>query len=142
MGDYNGVPLGGQFHRGRGHSYRHTQTGRPAHCSASASHGSYSAHSGQSSFSALLAQSSHHDSSAQASAGHPSGYQEQQFLHRKGCFECGEFSHFKRECPRLLSGVSQQSSQPMESAPIVIPPTLPSRGGGQAARGRPRGGGR
>ncbi|XP_070050327.1 uncharacterized protein [Nicotiana tomentosiformis] len=106
-GDYSGVPSGGQFHRGRGHSYIHAQTGRPAHRGASASHGSYNAHSGQSSFSALPVLISHHALSAQASAGHSSGYQEQQFRQRRGYFKCGEFGHFKRGCPKLLSRVSQ-----------------------------------
>ncbi|XP_070041369.1 uncharacterized protein [Nicotiana tomentosiformis] len=66
-GDYSGVPLGGQFYRGRGRSYRHAQTGRPAHRGSLASHSSYSAHSGQSTFNALPTQSSYHASPAQAS---------------------------------------------------------------------------
>ncbi|XP_070036019.1 uncharacterized protein [Nicotiana tomentosiformis] len=52
-GDFGSVPSGGQFYRGRGRSFRHAQATRPVHHGASASHGSYSAHSGQSSFSAL-----------------------------------------------------------------------------------------
>ncbi|XP_070035607.1 uncharacterized protein [Nicotiana tomentosiformis] len=103
-GDFSSVPSGGQFYRGRDHSYRHAQAGRLVHHAASASHGSYSAHSGQSSFSALPAQSSHHASSAQASTSNSLGYQEQQFRQRRGCFECGELGHFKRDYPRLLSG--------------------------------------
>ncbi|XP_070044879.1 uncharacterized protein [Nicotiana tomentosiformis] len=62
------------------------------------------------------------------STGSSSGYQEQQFLHRVGCFECGDLGHIKRDCPRLLSGTPHQSSWPMAPA--------------QSARGRPRGGGR
>ncbi|XP_070056789.1 uncharacterized protein [Nicotiana tomentosiformis] len=103
-GDFSGVPLGGQFYRGRGHSYRPALTGHPAHHGASASHSSYSAHSGQSSFSSLPLQSSHHASSSQASTGNSSSYQEQQFRQRRGCFECREFGHYKRNCPKLLSG--------------------------------------
>ncbi|XP_070031716.1 uncharacterized protein [Nicotiana tomentosiformis] len=53
--DFSGVPSGGQFYHGRGRSYRHAQAGRTVHLGASASHDFYSAHSGQSSFSALPA---------------------------------------------------------------------------------------
>ncbi|XP_070057834.1 uncharacterized protein [Nicotiana tomentosiformis] len=127
--DFSGVPSGGQFYCGRGRFYKHAQTGRPAHRGASASHGSYSAHSGQSSFSALPPQSSNHASSAQASTSNSSGYQEQQFRQRRGCFECGEFGHFKRDYPRLLSGAPQQSPQLTVPAPAVPPPAQPARGG-------------
>ncbi|XP_070057632.1 uncharacterized protein [Nicotiana tomentosiformis] len=78
-GGFGGVPSGGQSYHSRGCPYRPAHTTHPAHRGASASHGSYSAHSGQSSFSALPAQSSHHASSAQASTGNSSGYREQQF---------------------------------------------------------------
>ncbi|XP_070037011.1 uncharacterized protein [Nicotiana tomentosiformis] len=54
-GDFSGVPSGGQFYSGRGRSFRHAQATRLAHRGASAGHGSYSAHLGQSSFSALPA---------------------------------------------------------------------------------------
>ncbi|XP_070047363.1 uncharacterized protein [Nicotiana tomentosiformis] len=106
-GSFGGIPSGGQSYHNRGRPYRPAQTTHPAHRDASASHGSYSAHSGQSSSSALLTQSSHHASSVQASTGNSSGYQEQQFRQRRGCFECGKFDHYKRDCPRLLSGDPQ-----------------------------------
>ncbi|XP_070057709.1 uncharacterized protein [Nicotiana tomentosiformis] len=61
---FGGVPSGGQSYHNWGGTYRPAQTTRPTHRGASASHGSYSAHSGQSSFSALPAQSSHHASSS------------------------------------------------------------------------------
>ncbi|XP_070039553.1 uncharacterized protein [Nicotiana tomentosiformis] len=141
-GGFGGVPSGGQSYHNKGHPYRPAQMTRPAHCGTSASHSSYSAHSGQSSFSALPAQSSHHALSAQASTSSSSGYPEQQFRHRRGCFECRDFGHIKRDCPRFLSGAPQQSSRPMVPAPALTPPTQPARGWAQAARGRPRGGGR
>ncbi|XP_070047405.1 uncharacterized protein [Nicotiana tomentosiformis] len=77
-----------------------------------------------------------------ASTGSSSGYQEQQFRHRKGCFEGGDFGHIKRDCPRLLSGAPQQSSRPIAPVPAVAPPTQPARGGAQSSRGLPKGGGR
>ncbi|XP_070047162.1 uncharacterized protein [Nicotiana tomentosiformis] len=139
-GGFGGVPSRGKSYPSRGHPYRPTQTTRPAHRGASASHSSYNAHSGQSSFSALPAQSSHHASSAQASTGSSSGYPEQQFHHSRGCFECGYFGYIKRDCSRFLSGAPQQSSRLIALAPAVTPPTQPARGGPQATRGRPRGG--
>ncbi|XP_070051606.1 uncharacterized protein [Nicotiana tomentosiformis] len=63
-GGLGGVPSGGQSYHIRGRPYRPTQTTHPAHRGASTSHGSYNAHSGQSSFSALPSQSSHHVSFA------------------------------------------------------------------------------
>ncbi|XP_070037182.1 uncharacterized protein [Nicotiana tomentosiformis] len=106
-GGFGGVPSRGKSYHHRGRPYIPAQTTRPAHRGTSAIHGSYSPHSGQSSFSALPAQSSRHASSAQASIGSSSGYLEQQFRHRRGCFECEDFSHIKSDCPRLLSGALQ-----------------------------------
>ncbi|XP_070054290.1 uncharacterized protein [Nicotiana tomentosiformis] len=103
-GGFGGIPSGWKSYHNRGRPYRPTQMTRPAHRGASASHGSYNAHSGQSSFSALPAQSSHHASCAQASIGNSPGHQEHQFHHRTGYFECRDFGHIKRDCLRLLSG--------------------------------------
>ncbi|XP_070034611.1 uncharacterized protein [Nicotiana tomentosiformis] len=58
------------------------------------------------------------------------------------CYECGEFFHMKRECPRLVGGPAPQRSQSMSSASVPPPPAESARGGAQSARGRPRGGGR
>ncbi|XP_070055989.1 uncharacterized protein [Nicotiana tomentosiformis] len=98
------VHSGGQSYHSRGRPYRPAQMTRPAHHSASVSHGSYSAHSGQSLSSVLPVQSSHHASFAQVSIDSFLGYQEQQFRQRRGCLECGDMGHIKRDCPRLLSG--------------------------------------
>ncbi|XP_070047177.1 uncharacterized protein [Nicotiana tomentosiformis] len=43
---FNGVPSRGQSYQSRGRPYMPAQTTRPAHRGISASHGSYSAHSG------------------------------------------------------------------------------------------------
>ncbi|XP_070045629.1 uncharacterized protein [Nicotiana tomentosiformis] len=118
-----------------GHPFRHAQTARLVHPGASSGHRSHNHQQGQSSFSALLAQSSHHASSAQASTSSSSKHQKQQFRQRKSCFECGDFGHIKRDCPRLLS-------RPMAPAPAVRPPVQLARGGAQSTKGRPRGGGR
>ncbi|XP_070020655.1 uncharacterized protein [Nicotiana sylvestris] len=115
---------------------------QPTHRGALVSHGFHIARSGQSSFSALPAQSSHHASSTQVSTGSSAGYQEQQFRQMRGCFECEDLGHFKRDCPRLLSGTTQQISRPMEPAPTDAPPAQPAQGGAQSAKGFPRGGGR
>ncbi|XP_070017630.1 uncharacterized protein [Nicotiana sylvestris] len=37
------------------------------------------------------------------------------------CYECGEFGHMRRQCPRLLEGPYQQRSQPSTSAPVTSP---------------------
>ncbi|XP_070049759.1 uncharacterized protein [Nicotiana tomentosiformis] len=60
----------------------------------------------------------------------------------RSCYECGEFGHMMRQCPRLMGGPSQQRSQSMTSAPISSPPAQPARGGAKSAQGHPRGGGR
>ncbi|XP_070025169.1 uncharacterized protein [Nicotiana sylvestris] len=43
--------------------------------------------------------------------------------------------------PPLTRGSFKQRSQPLASAPVTSPPAQSARGGGQSARGRPRGGG-
>ncbi|XP_070036197.1 uncharacterized protein [Nicotiana tomentosiformis] len=106
-GGFGGLPFGGQSYHSRGRPYRLAQMTRPAHRGASASHGSYSAHLVQSSFSALPVQSSHHTSFTHASTYNSAGHQEEQFHHRRGCFECEDFGHIMRDCPRLLSRAPQ-----------------------------------
>nr|XP_009781413.1 PREDICTED: uncharacterized protein LOC104230333 [Nicotiana sylvestris] len=58
--------------------------------------------------------------------GSSTGYQDLQFHQRRCCFDCEDFGHIKRDCPTLLSGASQQSSQRMAPAPAVTPPTQPA----------------
>ncbi|XP_070046168.1 uncharacterized protein [Nicotiana tomentosiformis] len=129
-GYFSGVPSGGQFYRGKGRSYRHTQMGHPTHCGVSVSHSSYSADLGQSSFSALPVQVILRVIRSSS------------FVRGWGCFECRELNQYKRDCPRLLSEAPQHSSRPRVPAPAVTPPAQPTRGGGQAAKGLLRGGGR
>ncbi|XP_070039524.1 uncharacterized protein [Nicotiana tomentosiformis] len=129
-GDFSGVPSGGQIYRGRGRPYRHAQTGHPVHRGESSSHGSYSYHQGQSSLSALPAQSSSHAPSVQGSSapGSSSGYYgawgSLQFpspFAGKGYFECGDMGHINRYCPCLMGGPAQQRSQHTTSAPVTSP---------------------
>ncbi|XP_070036768.1 uncharacterized protein [Nicotiana tomentosiformis] len=119
QGGFSGAPQGGQFQQS------------------------------QSSFSALPAWGSHYAPPAQVSSGNSFGHQEQQFRQRRGCFECGDFGHIARYCPRLLGGTPQRSTRPTAPAPVPSPPAQPTRGGvqpvrgeAQSATGRPRGGGR
>ncbi|XP_070049546.1 uncharacterized protein [Nicotiana tomentosiformis] len=130
-GGFSGVPPG--VHRG-----------------ASSGHGPYSTHQGQSSISALPAQSSSHALSAHGSSisGPSSNYlgargslQSLPPFTGRGCFECGDLGHIKRHYPRLSGGSAQQRSQPTTSAPITSPYTRPARGGAQSAKGFPRRGG-
>ncbi|XP_070056430.1 uncharacterized protein [Nicotiana tomentosiformis] len=123
----------------------------PDHRGASTSHGSYSDRSGQSSLSALPAQSSSLSpsvqvSSAPGSSGSYSGSRGPPHyfppFSERGCFKCRELGHMKRHCPRLSGGPNQQRSQATTFAPVTLPPTQPARGGAQTTRGRPRGGGR
>ncbi|XP_070050833.1 uncharacterized protein [Nicotiana tomentosiformis] len=110
-GDFRSVPSGGQFYCGRGRPYRHAHTGRPVYRVASSSHDSYSYHQGQSSLSALPAQSSSHAPSSQGSSasGSSSRYpgawgslQSPPPFAWRGCFECGDMGHIKRYCPRRI----------------------------------------
>ncbi|XP_070034699.1 uncharacterized protein [Nicotiana tomentosiformis] len=117
-GGFSGVSSGGQPHHSRGRPYRPAQMARPVHRAALVSHGSYSARSGQSSFSAIPSQSSYHASSFQISIGSSSGYQDQQPI-RRGCYECEDLSHLKRDCPKLLSRAPQEISQPTIPTPVT-----------------------
>ncbi|XP_070056575.1 uncharacterized protein [Nicotiana tomentosiformis] len=130
------------FHHGRGRPFRDAQTTRPVHRGASSGHGAHSYQQGQSSFSALSAQSSSHAPSAQGYSGTRGSLQSPLPFAEKGCFECGDLGHIKRHCPHFLGGSSQQRSRPSTSALVTSPPAHPDRGGAQSARGHPRGGGR
>ncbi|XP_070049112.1 uncharacterized protein [Nicotiana tomentosiformis] len=138
FGGFSGAPSRGQFYHGRGCPYRHTRTARPVHHGALSSHGSYNTHQGQSSLSALPAQSSSRAPSTQGSSvPGPSDYYSgsrgpPQYLPPfigMGYFECGELGHIKRHCPRLSGGPVQQKSQTTSSAPITSPPAQLARGG-------------
>ncbi|XP_070039429.1 uncharacterized protein [Nicotiana tomentosiformis] len=101
-GDFSGVSSGGQSYHSRGRPYRFAQMESLIHHGASASHGSYSTRPGQSSLSALPAQSISHAPSVQGSSipGSSSSYSGSQGpikspppLADRSCFECGEFGH-------------------------------------------------
>ncbi|XP_070046798.1 uncharacterized protein [Nicotiana tomentosiformis] len=112
-GDLSGVPSRCQFYRDGGHTYTHAQTGLPVHCGASSSLGSYSYYQGQSSLSALPAQSSSHAPSIQGSS-----------------------------APGSSTGRSnsvEESAYDFSSR--YFTPRSAARGGAQSVRGRPRGGG-
>ncbi|XP_070057885.1 uncharacterized protein [Nicotiana tomentosiformis] len=113
-GDFSGAPSGGQFYRGKGRPYKHAQTGRPVHRGPSSNHGSYSSHQGQPSLGALPAQSSSCAPSVHGSfaPGASSSYSGSQGLIQSvppplpgSCFECGEFGHMWRQCPRRSGGL-------------------------------------
>ncbi|XP_070054666.1 uncharacterized protein [Nicotiana tomentosiformis] len=103
----------------------------------------------QSSFSALPTHGSYYALPAQVSSGNSFRHQEQPFRQMRGYFECGDFGHIARYCPRLLGGTAQRSTRPTAPAPVALPPAQPARGGvqpprggAQSALGRSRGGGR
>ncbi|XP_070054072.1 uncharacterized protein [Nicotiana tomentosiformis] len=136
-GGFSGVSSGGKSHHSRGRSYRPAQMARPVHCGASASHGSYSAHPGQSSLRALPVQSLSRAPSAQGSSvpGPSSSYsgswgpiQYLPPLTDRSCYVCGEFVHMRRYCPHFLGGPVQQRGPIMTFAPVTSPPAQPARG--------------
>ncbi|XP_070056668.1 uncharacterized protein [Nicotiana tomentosiformis] len=107
-GGFSGAPSGGQFQHGRGRYFRQAQSARPFHRGASSGHGSHSSHQGHSLLSALPAQSSSRAPSVQGSSMSGSSTS---YLDARGslqslppapgsCFECGEFGHIWRQCPR------------------------------------------
>ncbi|XP_070031661.1 uncharacterized protein [Nicotiana tomentosiformis] len=132
-GEFRGAPAGGrgQFRRG--------QPSSPPYLAPPPPQGSSSAY-----FSAMP-ESSYHPPAIQGSSDGYSGHQGQtsgqQITAPRGCFECGDLSHVRRFCPRLRGKAVQQGQQPMITAPVVVPTVRPLRGGGQAGRGRSRGGG-
>ncbi|XP_070038023.1 uncharacterized protein [Nicotiana tomentosiformis] len=51
------------------------------------------------------------------------------------CYICGDPRHIAIFCPMSQGNMQQQGSRAMVLAPIVLPPSQPARGRGQAARG-------
>ncbi|XP_070024610.1 uncharacterized protein, partial [Nicotiana sylvestris] len=149
-GSFSGSPSRSQFQQSRGRSYRPHQSARSKYRGASSGRGHQGFQQGQSSLGALPAQSSSHAPSVQgssapsASASHfgVRGSHQVPYPASGSCYECGEFGHMKRHCPQLRGSQSQQRGQSSSSAPFTSAPTQSIRGEGQAARGRPRGGGR
>ncbi|XP_070045354.1 uncharacterized protein [Nicotiana tomentosiformis] len=121
QGGFSGVPSGGQFHHGKGRPFRNSQTSCPVHRGASSGHGTYSYQQGHSSLNALPAQSLSRAPLGQGSSmkGPSTSYLGARgFLQSPApapgsCYECGEFGHIKRQCPRLVGGPAQQRSQSM-----------------------------
>ncbi|XP_070040001.1 uncharacterized protein [Nicotiana tomentosiformis] len=64
---FSGVPSRGEYYHNMGRPYRHAHMGRPVPHGASSNHSLYSSHQGQSSLSALPAQSSSRAPSVQGS---------------------------------------------------------------------------
>ncbi|XP_070047332.1 uncharacterized protein [Nicotiana tomentosiformis] len=99
--------------------------GHPVH------HGSYISYQGQSSLSALPAQSMHRSPSVQGSSvpgsfGSYSGSQgppqnSPPFFERD-YYECGELGHVRKLCPRLSRGLVKHRSRATTSAPVAPPP--------------------
>ncbi|XP_070032612.1 uncharacterized protein [Nicotiana tomentosiformis] len=151
-GGFSGVSFGGQSHHNKGRPYRPDQMARPIHRGVLASHGSYSAHPGQSSLIALPAQISSraplvHGSSVPGPSSSYSGsrgpIRSLPPLTDRSCYECGEFGHVRRYCPRLLGGpVHQRGTSGNDFRTSYFTSRSTSLGGAQEARGRPRGGGR
>ncbi|XP_070029495.1 uncharacterized protein [Nicotiana sylvestris] len=127
-----------QFQRGRGRSFRPTQSAHPEYSGASLGRGHQGFQQGQSSLSTLPAQSSSRAPSVQGSfvAGPSTGHSgargslQSPSLALGSCFKCGEFGYMRRQCPRLRGGQYQQRDQSSISAPVTSPPTHPARGGG------------
>ncbi|XP_070045099.1 uncharacterized protein [Nicotiana tomentosiformis] len=116
LGGFSNASSGGQSHHNRGRPYRSAQMTHTVHRSASSSHGSYSARSGQLSLSVLLTQSSSRALLVQGSSvpGSSSGYSGSQGpiqsllpLSGRGFFECGELGNVRRYCPHLMGGPVQ-----------------------------------
>ncbi|XP_070045063.1 uncharacterized protein [Nicotiana tomentosiformis] len=124
---------------------------RLVHRGALTSHGSYSNRPGQSSLSALPAQSSSRAPSVQGSSvqgssrsysGSRGTIQSPPPMTDRSCYECGEFGHVRNYCPRFMGHLVHKKGPLMTSALVTSSPAQPVRGGVQAARGYPRGGGR
>ncbi|XP_070010988.1 uncharacterized protein [Nicotiana sylvestris] len=114
-GSFSGAPSRGQFQRGRGRSFRPPQPARPEYSRTSSDCGHQGFQQGQSLLNALPAQSSSYaplvqgSSVPSASAGHSGVRGSLQFPSPipGSCYECREFGHIKRQCPRLRGGQFQ-----------------------------------
>uniref|UniRef100_A0A1S4B006 CCHC-type domain-containing protein n=1 Tax=Nicotiana tabacum TaxID=4097 RepID=A0A1S4B006_TOBAC len=133
---HSGAPSRGQFQQSRGRSYRPHQSARLEYCRPSLGRGHEGFQQGQSSLSALPAQSSSRAPSVQgpsapsAPASH-SGARGSFQSHppsSRGCYECGELGHVWKQCPRRTASSSQQRGQSSSSAPTTSAPTQLARG--------------
>ncbi|XP_070049620.1 uncharacterized protein [Nicotiana tomentosiformis] len=136
QGGLSGTPSGGLFQHGRSRQFRHAQTACPVHRGASYGHSSHSYQQGRSSLGALPAQSSSCAPLGQGSSmpGPSASYPDargslQSPAPAPGCcYECGEFGHMRRECPRIVGGPTPQRSQSMSSTSVPPPPAQSARG--------------
>ncbi|XP_070046367.1 uncharacterized protein [Nicotiana tomentosiformis] len=72
-------------------------------------------------------------------SGHRGQTSSQHPITPRSCYECWDFIHMRRYCPRLRGRPVQQGQQPMITTPVAPPTVRQPRVEEQVGRGRPRG---